>query len=89
MYDLPENSQLFLDSNRGVYIPRDFALTVNRECLHGVTEYELSILEQGPEHDLYWDVWNDVEANATLKAATVDVTFRLYQDGDLWLIPQE
>jgi len=89
MEDLPDNAQLFLDSNRGMYIPRDFALTVNRECLSGVTEYELAVLEQGPDHDLYWDVWNDVECNAVLYAATGDVTFRLYQDGELWLFPQE
>ena len=73
---------LLLDSARGVFIPRDF-----------VTEYagawsidrkDAEILAAGPEHDLYWETWDDVMGYAEY---TVDGDkYILQQDGDLWAI---
>lgn len=86
MYDIPQNAELFADSNRGVYIPQHFAESVVRELVSGVSDNEWKTLEAGPDHEFYWDTWNDVEQNAVLKDKD-GKTWKLYQDGDLWLIP--
>ncbi len=79
---------LWLDSNRGVYIPRDFANSFKDRATHvsGVDTDDWAILEAGPDHEAYWDVWTDVCDNATVTDEHGFV-YRLYQDGDLWLIP--
>lgn len=80
---------LWLDDHRGVYIPRDFA---NRfkdrdKNVSGVSADEWAILEAGPDHEQYWDVWADVEQNAIVTDDN-GAKFRLYQDGALWLVPE-
>jgi hypothetical protein len=79
------NAELFLDSNRGIYIPRDFAEQVRHELVENVTAEDWDILQAGPDHELYWDVWNDVEQKAVIDDG--NRKFTLYQDGDLWLVP--
>lgn len=86
MYDIPQNAELFADSNRGVYIPQYFAESVMRELVSGVSDNEWATLEAGPDHEFYWDTWNDVEQNAVLKDKN-GKTWKLYHEGDLWLIP--
>ena len=76
--------EIFCDSASGVYIPQRFAKEVNKELLSGVDRAELSILESGPDHEQYWDVWNNVENNAVV--TTEGHKWRLYQDGDLFLV---
>lgn len=76
---------LFLDDHRGIYIPRDFARCVDRERVRGIEPDDYAVLEN-PDHDLYWDVWSEVCDQATLVDSD-GVTYRLYQDGALWLIP--
>jgi hypothetical protein len=79
--------QLFLDDHRGVYIPRDFALEVKRDCVSGVTEEQWAILEAGPDHEWYWDTWSEVEQNATVTDPEDGTVFHLCQNGPLWLVP--
>jgi hypothetical protein len=88
MFDLPEAAILFADSSRGVYIPQFFADSIRRECVTGVDSGDWAILETGPDHELYWDAWHDVESNAIVTDSNGQ-EFRLYQDGDLWLVPIE
>lgn len=78
---------LWLSDARGVYIPRDFAKCfVDRDkAVQGVKADDWAILEAGPDHEHYWDVWTDVLDNATVTDGTT--VCRLHQDGDLWLIP--
>ena len=80
-----ENAELFLDSNRGVYIPRDFAESVRHELVENVTAEQWDVLQAGPEHEWYWDCWNNVLNNAEIDDG--NRKFTLYQDGDLWIIP--
>ena len=79
---------LFLTDARGVYIPRDFATSVVRECVTGVTDDQWKVLETGPDHEWYWETWDTVEQNAVIKDPVSKVNYTLYQDGDVWLIPQ-
>lgn len=75
----------YSDSARGIYIPQHFAESIIRECLSGVTNDDLAILESGPDTDLYWEVWDDVLSDAELTDSQGN-TWTLWQDGDLWLI---
>jgi hypothetical protein len=80
---------LWLDDHRGQYIPRDFANSFadRAKIVSGVSDDNWEILEAGPEHELYWDVWNDVEQNAVVTDDN-GVVYTLYQDGALWLVPE-
>lgn len=79
---------LFSDGARGVYIPQHFAQTVNRASVDGVSDEEFRILESGPDHESYNDVWTDVLNNARITDGDLTRYF-LYQDGDLWLVTEE
>lgn len=78
---------LWLDGNRGIYIPRDFAQCfIDRDkSVSGVNAETWAILESGPDHELYWDAWSAVLDNATV-TDTDGTVYRLWQDGDLWLV---
>jgi hypothetical protein len=78
---------LFLSDARGIYIPRDFAESIMPEYLSGVPSEDLEILKSGPDHDVYWEVWDDVCNNAVITDKDGN-KFRIYQDGDCWLIPE-
>jgi hypothetical protein len=86
MRNKPE-PMLYLSDARGVYIPRDFATHTRRDCIAGVSQEDLDILASGPDHEFYWDAWSDVESCATVTDPVTHVVYRVYQDGDCWLIP--
>lgn len=86
MFDLPENSICYADSARGIFIPQFFAESIRRELVQNVTDEDWTILESGPDHEQYWDTWDDVTSSAILTDDFGD-TWTLYQDGDLWLVP--
>jgi hypothetical protein len=81
-----DRTELFADGNRGIYIPQYFAESVRRERVRNVEPEEWEILEAGPDHELYSDVWNDVEQNAVLDHPTLGECV-LVQDQDLWIVP--
>lgn len=90
MFDLPESAILFSDSARGIYIPQHFAETVKRECVTCVDSADLDILAKGPDTcEFYWDIWSDVESRAILIDPDSGTEYKLYQDGDLWLVPAD
>jgi len=76
---------LYADSARGIYIPQHFAETIHRGSIEGVAMADLSTLAAGPDGNSYWDTWSDILDNAVITYG--GTTYRLYQDGDLWLIP--
>lgn len=79
--------QLFLSDARGIYIPRDFAECVYRDKVTGVTDEDYAILAN-PEHEWYWEAWTEVLDNARI-TDTDGTVYTLYQDGDLWLVPED
>ena len=83
-------SNLFLDSNRGIYIPQHFAESVKRECVSGIEMRDLDRLAAGPDsEEFYWDVWDRVESNAIVTDPESGIAYTLFQDGDLWLVPTD
>ncbi len=80
--------ELFLSDARGVYIPRDFAQSIKRECVTGISDDDYKILEAGPDHEWYWEAWEDVCNNAVVTDPQSGTVYTVYQDGDCWLIEQ-
>lgn len=80
---------LWLDDHRGIYIPRDFATSFINRAKHvsGVDDETWAILESGPDHELYWEAWDDVTDNATVTDEHGN-KFSIYQNGACWLIPE-
>lgn len=86
MFDLPENAICYADSARGIFIPQYFAESIRRDLVQNVTQEDWNILESGPDHESYWDAWDDITSSAILTDDFGD-TWTLYQEGDLWLVP--
>jgi len=91
VFDLPESAICYADSARGVFIPQHFAESVNRYTICQWSNWiaDLDILCQGPDSESYWDIWCSVLDNLTLTDPDTGVTYRLHQDGDLWLVPED
>lgn len=80
---------LILDSARGVYIPQAFARKF-KDFLGTWTNVDLDALDvlfEGPEHEWYWESWQTICDNAEYLGAD-GVKYTLYQDGDVWLVPE-
>lgn len=83
-----KHATLLVDGARGIYVPQYFAQTTPRDLLSGVSEEDWAILEAGPDHEWYWDTWDDVLGNASITGDDGTVYY-LHQDGDLWLVPED
>ena len=77
-------TELFLDGNRGVYIPQHFAEAIGVKDWTGIEAEDLDVLRAGPDHESYWDAWQDVLDHAETRDGRV-----LHQDGDLWLVARD
>lgn len=72
-----------LDGARGIYIPQAFVNGFDLKKWH-VSKDDADILKEGPDHEFYWDTWDDVLSRAWLKDGKHKWT--LYQDGDLFIV---
>lgn len=79
---------LWLSDARGIYLPQDFAdsFADRSQFVSGVSDEDWEILESGPDHEWYWEAWEDVLNSARVKDDKGFLYF-VYQDGDCWLIP--
>ena len=79
---------LWLSDSRGIYIPRDFAASFSDRArsVANVSDEDWDILDAGPDHEHYWDAWDEVISHAIV---TDDLgrEFFVSQEGDCWLIP--
>ncbi len=82
------NMLLWLSDARGVYIPRDFANSFadRAGAVSGVDEDTWDILDTGPDHDDYWEAWDEVLQNAIITDEH-GIKYSIWQEGDCWLIP--
>jgi len=71
-----------LNDHHGIYIPQKFA--TDFEGWYGCEESDLEILRAGPDHEYYWDAWDDVMESA--RFSNEDGIWYLYADGDLFAI---
>lgn len=47
---------------------------------------DLAACQDGPDNNGYWEAWNNILNNAE-HTDSQGVVWRLYQDGDLWEVP--
>lgn len=83
MTPLP-NISLLLSDARGQYIPRDFVTDFDLTLWEGIDPNDAEICT-APEHEWYWEAWNNILRDATYTDPDGRV-FTLYQDGDLWAL---
>lgn len=79
------NAELLLADNRGKYIPQHFAEDFDMAEWH-VSADDAAVLLAGPDNNWYWEAWDDVLSTAYWVDSTGKV-WTLYQDGDLWAVP--
>ena len=83
----PDDITLFLDDARGIYLPRDFAESINREYIINREKWENDLdflAKSGTGKDGYWDTWQDVLDGLKVKIGRR--TYFFYQDGPVWMI---
>ena len=88
MYNLPETAILYASDRHGIYIPQYFAESIKPDCLSGVSGEDMASLLAGPGHEFYLDAWCCVCSTAKITDSN-GVTYYLWQDGDLWLVPTD
>ena len=80
---------LLLDENNGIYIPKLFCKQCNPQNSYFVWDYDnCSEILLNPEHELYWEVWDEVLDSAYCIDPDNNIKYTLYQNGDLWIIPE-
>ena len=70
---------MIISDANGVYIPKIFAEGFEWE----ISEEDREILKVGPEHEHYWETWDDVLASAKYMDEKGYV-WHLHADGDLF-----
>lgn len=72
---------IVVSDRNGIYCPQLFAKHMPHEQFPSISEEAWSILEEGPEHESYWDVWAyEFEGQKSIDGGYI------YQDGDVWIV---
>lgn len=93
----PKRLALLLDDCRGIHIPAVFArdFVFGPGHWQGVEDKDLAVLKDGPDHEWYWEAWEDVLRHAYFIASEkvaremgvpVGSRITLEQDGALWAV---
>jgi hypothetical protein len=70
-----------VSDQHGIYCPQVFARRTPHEQFPTISEESWGILEEGPDHEFYWDVWAyEFEGQKSVDGGTI------YQDGDVWIV---
>lgn len=89
MQTIPQGSLLAIDEVHGRYCPQRFVEKF-RPHITDAREEDLDVVESGPDSEWYWEAWMSIETSATVILPSYDDTsYRIEQDGDVWLIPEE
>lgn len=80
-----ENKFCLIDANRGIYIPKIFAQRYTQYCVNGICQEQIDILLSGPDHDEYWNAWEEVVNEVEFLFDGTLCT--LYENNDLFAVP--
>lgn len=84
--DWPEpESYCIIDGSWGIYVPQQFCQRY--EKVSGVSQEDWDICLAGPEHELYWDAWDEILTDWHFEETdSFGKVWRIYisQDGDLY-----
>lgn len=86
-FDCFSDWKLILDSCRGIYIPRDFATIADPKFIKDFEKFREDIeICKNPEHEHYWEAWQNILNNMQINLMGNGVFYSLYQDGDLFAV---
>ena len=79
---------LVLMDSHGVYIPQLWCADIDetQAKIIGADWDAVKICSSGPDHEYYWDAWTSILDDVSMTDKD-GIVWRLYQDGDLWEIP--
>jgi hypothetical protein len=88
--DPPDNepeifSECIVDGSWGIYVPQRFCQ--NYEKTSGVSQEDWDICLAGPDHELYWEAWDEILSNwGGEETDAMGNVFRVYieQESDLF-----
>ena len=75
---------VLLDGLRGIYVPKKFA---QLEGISGIPAEDLAILRAGPDHESYWEAWEDALRFGEITIAGVCYSLHQSEEGDLFAVP--
>lgn len=81
--DVVEGSFPLVDSNKGIYIPRQFAKVWGEKS--DLKKEDLEVLLAGPDHMDYFDTWDSVVNTLTFEFE--GSIYGVFEDSDLWAYP--
>lgn len=88
-YAEPPEPNLVLSDSHGCYIPHLWCADVTEADAErlGLSWWDVQQCQAGPDAEHYWEAWDGILRDC---AMTDDngVTWRLYQDGDLWEVAE-
>jgi len=79
---------LMVDDHHGVYQAQYFAECILKDCVSGVTDDEWNQLAKGPDEEYHWDLWTQIESNATITNPDTGIKYFIYHNGPIWLVPE-
>jgi len=77
---------LMVSDAQGMYAPQSFGRQMKHECVLNVTPADWDALEEGPDAEGYWDLWDEIMRDAVVLNPETNVRYRIYQEGDIWLV---
>lgn len=79
---------ILLSDSHGIYLPQGFVEKFDMSDWHGVSAEDHEILSAGPEHEFYWDAWENI-LNTASHIDEDGMQWKLWQDGDLFAICED
>lgn len=73
---------VIVDGSYGIYVPQRFVKAYSPDEWNIALD-DLRVLIAGPDHEHYWETWDDVLSKAQFTDSQGNV-WRLTQDGDLF-----
>jgi len=75
-----------IDGCHGIYLPQEFMKRIDRERW-GITKEQADIILDGPDHEHYLDVWQEIIDDAEFEDE--EGVWLLYQDQDLFMVHED
>ena len=79
---------LVLSDGHGIYIPQLWCQGIDQAeaDMLGIRLDDVKVRQADPDHEWYWEAWQAILDSASI--VSDGVRWHLYQDGDLWEVPE-
>ena len=78
---MSDNVKCIVSDGFGIYVPQAFIQgSWFEDFKESLDPEDVKIIQEGPEHEHYWEAWEDILWNAKTEDGRI-----LYQDGDLFM----